>query len=363
MTDDVRLLAATAAHLDAIVDLALDLGRLHVGFDGERFSFDAFGATNDDVRRTYVDFFSAQLPRPDVVLLIAVSGDHETVGYVLGRLEEKSFLDLSDAAGWIHDLYVKPHARGREIASRLLDRAVAGLRDAGARQVRLSVAPGNRPARRMFEGLGFVPTMIEHRLDDRRRHARSASPGTTRTPPLESDTKAVEACLLRPAAPGDSAALIALSVATGLFEVEEADSLLGGILRELHAGRLDEGHLVRIAVDETDTPLGWVYASADVNAAGVWELWWIGVAPSQQQRGVGATLLELVEAHVRDASGRLLLIATSSSPALARTRGFYERRGYRECGCIPDFYAEGEDKVMFSKRLSPRPPARAASAP
>jgi ribosomal protein S18 acetylase RimI-like enzyme len=55
----------------------------------------------------------------------------------------------------------------------------------------------------------------------------------------------------------------------------------------------------------------------------------------------------------------LLIIETSATPPLEPARRLYLRRGYRECGTIPDFYGEGDDKVIFAKRVqpgSPRPP-------
>ena len=338
--------AATPSDVEEIAELAVALGRLHVGFDPKRFGFTPFGRDSDEVRRTYVEFFADHVARADSALLVAVSDQARMVGYVFGRLEEKSFLDLSDAAGWIHDLYVDEGTRARGVGSRMLDAATASLRQLGARQIRLSVAPRNAPARRLFDRQGFVPTMIECRLDGPASSSSVVNPATASRADVT----------LRPVSPTDRAALVSLAIATGLFRPEEAESLLGGVLDELRAGRLGPGHLVHVSVDGTGTPTGWVYASADENAEGVWELWWIGVAPDRQGRGVGAELLRFVEAHARDAGGRLLLIATSSLPSLARTRGFYAKRGYESSGRIPDFYGDGDDKVIFAKRLVPRPP-------
>jgi ribosomal protein S18 acetylase RimI-like enzyme len=84
-----------------------------------------------------------------------------------------------------------------------------------------------------------------------------------------------------------------------------------------------------------------------------WQLWWIGVSPERQGRGIGDQLLRFVEGRVREAGGKLLLIETSSTPALEPTRQFYAKRGYAECGTIPDFYGDGDGKVIYMKRVSP----------
>ncbi|MBA4067541.1 MAG: N-acetyltransferase [Isosphaera sp.] len=161
--------------------------------------------------------------------------------------------------------------------------------------------------------------------------------------------------MLRPAAPADSPALVALAAATGVFQPGEAEALLGGVLDDLHAGRLGDGHLARVWADGPDgPPLGWVYFAPTPKADGVWDLWWIGVAPAAQGRGVGGALLGAVEDHARAAGGRVLVVETSGTPAFDPVRRFYSARGYAAGGRVPDFYADGDDKVIYAKRLRGR---------
>lgn len=166
--------------------------------------------------------------------------------------------------------------------------------------------------------------------------------------------------MIRPAIPSDTPSLVSLAVSTGLFLPDEADALLRGVLDELHAGRLGDGHLAQVWVDGPEAvPAGWVYFSRNAMANQIWDLWWIGVAPLRQGQGIGDELLQFVEGHARAAGGRVLIIETSSLPKLERTRKFYAKRGYIACGQVPDFYADGDDKVIFAKRLA----ARASGAP
>jgi len=65
-------------------------------------------------------------------------------------------------------------------------------------------------------------------------------------------------------------------------------------------------------------------------------------------------LLGFVEGHVRAAGGRLLVIESSSQPTFDPVRRFYSKRGYVECGRVPDFYADGDGKVIVAKRLAAR---------
>lgn len=152
--------------------------------------------------------------------------------------------------------------------------------------------------------------------------------------------------------PADREALIQLAVDTELFTDEEARALLGGVLDGLASSVLAEGHAAvccRTQVDQA--PGGWCYFAPDDHAAGVWNLWWIGVSPHRHGAGVGRALLHHVEETVRAAAGRLLVIETSESDKLARARRFYTAQGYTECGRVPDFYGEGEAKVIFARRL------------
>jgi ribosomal protein S18 acetylase RimI-like enzyme len=80
-------------------------------------------------------------------------------------------------------------------------------------------------------------------------------------------------------------------------------------------------------------------------------LWWIGVLPEHQGDGVGSALLAYVEEAARKADGRILVIETSDKEPMARARLFYLKAGYSERGRLPDFYGDGEAKVIFSRRL------------
>ncbi len=66
--------------------------------------------------------------------------------------------------------------------------------------------------------------------------------------------------------------------------------------------------------------------------------------------GVGELLLKHAEHTVALQGARLLIIETSATEPLSRARHFYEAQGYLECGRIPDFYSEGDAKVIFSRR-------------
>ena len=84
-----------------------------------------------------------------------------------------------------------------------------------------------------------------------------------------------------------------------------------------------------------------------------YDLYWIAVAPSCQGEGVGQALMLLAEGAVAKRGGGGLYIETSSRDVYDRTRRFYRKAGYAQVARLKDFYAPGDDKVMFCKTIAP----------
>jgi len=158
--------------------------------------------------------------------------------------------------------------------------------------------------------------------------------------------------LIDPVATDERAHLLRLATRTGLFDEVEAESLLGGVLDAIKATKLPKGHQAfSCRKDKGRVAVGWCYFAPDDHAAGVWNLWWIGVDPQEHGTEAGRAMLAHVEQSVVVSGGRLLIIETSDSEALARARHFYKRAGYKDCGRIPHFYAENEAKIIFARHL------------
>ena len=48
---------------------------------------------------------------------------------------------------------------------------------------------------------------------------------------------------------------------------------------------------------------------------------------------------------------RIIIVETAGRPDYESTREFYRQRGYEAISVIPDFYAPGDDKVTFVKKI------------
>lgn len=86
-----------------------------------------------------------------------------------------------------------------------------------------------------------------------------------------------------------------------------------------------------------------------------YDLYWIAVHPAAHGTGIGTLLLTEVERRLQRRHARMLVVETSSRSDYARTRGFYSRRGYAECARVREFYAPGDDRIIFTKRFQHSP--------
>jgi ribosomal protein S18 acetylase RimI-like enzyme len=152
---DLVIRRATEADLPVLGKLGASLLLEHYAFDPKRFM-----APPGDPEAGYAWFLGTQLKEKDVAVFVAERAG-TVVGYVYAGLEPQSWKELRDEAGFIHDVVVAKDARGRGIASALIDAACEWLRSIGVPRVVLWTAEKNEGAQRLFARLGFRRTMIE----------------------------------------------------------------------------------------------------------------------------------------------------------------------------------------------------------
>ncbi len=153
--DDITVRRADRRDLPALGLLGASLMRIHFAFNERRFM-----APGDQPEHGYAEFLDAQLSDPTMLVLVA-ERRADIVGYVYAGIEPQSFKELRERAGYIHDLLVTDDARGAGVGPRLLEAAVAWLRDQGVPRVLLWTAAPNDKARKLFAAHGFSPTMVE----------------------------------------------------------------------------------------------------------------------------------------------------------------------------------------------------------
>jgi ribosomal protein S18 acetylase RimI-like enzyme len=147
--------------------------------------------------------------------------------------------------------------------------------------------------------------------------------------------------------PTDGAAVVDLVVAAGMFGHGEADFLAEGAL----ASR-DDGSRCFVQEAEDGRGLASVLFYRPEDAADrAFDLTMIAVRPDLQGGGRGATLMRYAEKDLRDRGQRLLVVRTSGTAQYDKTRAFYRSLGYAEHAHVPDYWTDGDDLVLFTKRL------------
>jgi ribosomal protein S18 acetylase RimI-like enzyme len=95
---------------------------------------------------------------------------------------------------------------------------------------------------------------------------------------------------------------------------------------------------------------GWICWGPTPCTLGTYDLYWMAVDPARHGSGIGTALVGEMERRLTGVA-RLVVVETAGRPDYHPTRAFYEGRGYRRTAVIPDFYAPGDDQVVYTKRL------------
>lgn len=156
--------------------------------------------------------------------------------------------------------------------------------------------------------------------------------------------------MIRSTIPADTPHLLALAEETRVFRPMEIQALRE-VLDDYHAMNQAAGH-GSVTWEQNGIIDGFAYYAPAAMTDRTWYLYWIAVRKQLQARGVGTALLIHAEQAIRGKEGRLLLIETSSMPHYELTRRFYWKNGYEQAAVLRDFYAEGDDLVVFRKRLT-----------
>ena len=155
--------------------------------------------------------------------------------------------------------------------------------------------------------------------------------------------------MIRPTLEGETGELLAVAASTAAFKPLELEALLE-LLGDYHAGNV-EGHRA-ITCELDGRVIGFAYYAPTPMTDRTWHLYWLFVSKAIQARGVGGDLMRHVGADIATEGGRLLLIETSGLPTYELTRRFYLKHACEEVALIRDFYSDGDDLVIFRKRLA-----------
>lgn len=149
---------------------------------------------------------------------------------------------------------------------------------------------------------------------------------------------------IKPTTSGDIPGLQAVLDGTELFPSD----MLPGMLAPVLAGGTNAFWLTCHINDEA---VGLCFTVPEELTEGTWNMRALAVRPDLQGKGLGAAMVAAAEQRLKDKGQRILIVETSGTDDFALTRQFYAQNGYQEEARIREFWAEGDDKVIFRKAL------------
>jgi ribosomal protein S18 acetylase RimI-like enzyme len=150
--------------------------------------------------------------------------------------------------------------------------------------------------------------------------------------------------------PRDVDGVRSLVARTGFFRDDEI-----AVAAELVTERLSRGPesgYYFVMAEEGGRLTGYVCYGPIPCTISSFDLYWIAVDPGLQGRGLGKALLDEAERLIREMGGDRVYVETSSRDQYESTRLFYERCGYVIASVLDDFYAPGDSRATYLKRLS-----------
>ena len=106
-----------------------------------------------------------------------------------------------------------------------------------------------------------------------------------------------------------------------------------------------------IVADNNSQTVGYLAYGPAPLTEGTWDLYWAAISRGARGRGIGSALMSNAEGDIKREKGRLAVIETSSKPEYENTRRFHRKMGYDMACTVRDFYAPGDDKLIYLKRL------------
>ncbi len=81
------------------------------------------------------------------------------------------------------------------------------------------------------------------------------------------------------------------------------------------------------------------------------DLYWIATHNDFRGKGIGKLILEETCRHAKEMGCSIIIAETSGLPHYAPTRAFYLNNRFEMEAGLKDFYAMGDDKLFFTRRL------------
>lgn len=114
---------------------------------------------------------------------------------------------------------------------------------------------------------------------------------------------------------------------------------------------VDDGVDVWMIAEIERTICGFGFAEPERLTDRTWNIRALAVSNSVRRKGVARAIVAGIEQHVKARQCRLIVVDTTNLVDQEPARAFYKANAYEHVATVSDFFADGEDKVTFTKRL------------
>jgi ribosomal protein S18 acetylase RimI-like enzyme len=152
--------------------------------------------------------------------------------------------------------------------------------------------------------------------------------------------------MIRKTIPDDSSALLAILESSGQFDANSLEQVKATL-----ASYLDGTSENLWFTADDGEPVGVAYCAPEPVTDGTWNLLLLWTRPDRHRQGHGSALFSQVENVLRERGVRLLIVETSGLDAFEPARKFYDWCGFRQEARVRNFFAAGDDKLIYTKSL------------
>lgn len=150
---------------------------------------------------------------------------------------------------------------------------------------------------------------------------------------------------IRPVNQADIDGLKTVLDSCGLFPSEYLDEMISEYF--INADTQD----IWFTYVDDNKPVAIGYCVPEKFTNGTYNLLAIGVSQDTQRKGIASEMINYIEQELKSKDGRILIVETSSDDAQIGARNLYQKIGYNQEAVIRDFWNDGEDKIVFWKKL------------
>lgn len=152
--------------------------------------------------------------------------------------------------------------------------------------------------------------------------------------------------MIRNTIAADSDALMTIIGSSGQFDTDSLDFVKRTLINYLD-GQSDD---IWLTADDGE-PVGVAYCAPEAVTIGTWNMLMLWTREDKSGQGHGSALVTQLEKELANRGARLLIVETSGLPEFASARVFYQKCGFFQEGKIRNFFAERDDKIIYSKPL------------